>query len=191
MSDFDAVSVREISGQEICKNDFDKHDVALVLDPTLLIDQSFYLNMIKDRVQEKFDCITYILDDSAKKNELLNKFHSKYQHKNISNLLTKSSTLSIEDWVASFKTTEFVITDSFHGMVFSIIFNKQFVVLLNNNRGKDRFISLCSLLGLNDRLINPNQAVELDFAPIDYLEVNKKLEILKVSSKKFLLEVLE
>lgn len=191
LSDFDAVSVRESSGQEICKNDFDKHDVALVLDPTLLIDQSFYLDMIKDRVQEKFDCITYILDDSAEKNELLNKFHSKYQHKNISNLLTKSSTLSVQDWVASFKATNFVITDSFHGMVFSILFNKQFVVLLNNNRGKDRFFSLCRLLGLEDRLFDPTQEVVLNIKTINYSEVNEKLAKLRINSKKFLLDALE
>lgn len=191
LSDFDAVSVRESSGQEICKYDFDKNDVELVLDPTLLIDQSFYSDMIKDSAQEKFDCITYILDESVQKKKLVDNINSKYQHKKVSNLLTKSSTLSVQDWVASFNATNFVVTDSFHGMVFSIIFNKQFVVLINNSRGKDRFVSLCRLLGLENRLFDPTKKVALEFQPINYSEVNEKLANLRENSKKFLLDALE
>lgn len=191
LSEFNAVSVRESSGQEICKKDFDRQDAELVLDPTLLIDQSFYLDMIKNTSQVNYDCITYILDDNSKKNELIKKINLKYQHNITSNLLTKSSMLSIEDWVASFYTTNFVITDSFHGMVFSIIFNKQFVVLLNDNRGKDRFISLCNILNLQDRLVDPNFEIDVDFKPVNYLEVNKKLETLRCKSKLFLLNALK
>jgi len=190
LSDFTAVSVRESSGQEICKNDFSRYNVQLVLDPTLLIDKSFYLNMIKDRRQENYDCITYILDENNKKNELVAEINSKYQHASKFNLLSKNSTLSIEDWVGSFNDTNFVITDSFHGMVFSIIFNKQFIVLINDNRGRDRFESLCSILGLQDRLIDPNQDIISNFQPIDYARVNENLQTLKVSSKKFLLDAL-
>lgn len=191
LSDFDAVSVRESSGQTICSKDFERNDAELVLDPTLLIDRSFYLDMIKDNQIDKCDCIKYILDNNDKKDELVNKINSEHQHKTIYNLLTKDSKLSVQDWVASFKATNFVITDSFHGMVFSIIFNKQFIVLLNNNRGKDRFLSLCHLLGLEDRLFDPEHEVVLDIKPINYSKVNEKLVMLRNSSRKFLLEALE
>lgn len=189
LSDFDAVSVRETSGHEICKKEFDK-DAEIVLDPTLLIDTSFYLNMIKDTKRKKYDCITYILDASTKKNELIAKINLKYQHESVFNLLTKNSMLSLQDWVASFKATNFVITDSFHGMVFSIIFNKQFIVLLNNNRGKDRFFSLCRLLGLEDRLFDPTQDLVLNLETINYAEVNERFVKLRKNSKKFLLDAL-
>lgn len=190
LSDFNAVSVRESSGQGICKKDFDRQDAEWVLDPTLLIDQSFYLDMIKNNSLESYDCITYILDNNREKNELVKKIHTDCQHVNVLNLLTKSSTLSVQNWVASFKSTKFVITDSFHGMVFSIIFNKQFVVLVNKDRGSDRFFSLCHLLGLEDRLYDPTQGVTFDLKAIDYLDVNKRLESLRKSSKKYLLDAL-
>lgn len=191
LSDFNAVSVRESSGQEICKKDFGKYDVELVLDPTLLIDQSFYLDMIKNKSPKNYDCITYILDENTEKKELVKKINVECQHKSVFNLLTKSSKLSVQDWVASFKSSDFIITDSFHGMVFSIIFNKQFVVLINKDRGSDRFFSLCHLLGLQDRLYDPTLGLTFDLKSIDYSDVNKKLESLRKSSKKYLLDALE
>ena len=75
-------------------------------------------------------------------------------------------------------------------MVFSIIFNKQFVVLINKDRGSDRFFSLCQLLGLEDRLYDPKQGVTFDLKAIDYSDVNKRLESLRKSSKKYLLDAL-
>ncbi|MPN18739.1 hypothetical protein SDC9_166102 [bioreactor metagenome] len=48
---------------------------------------------------------------------------------------------------------EFIVTDSFHGMVFSIIFEKPFIVLANRERGLDRFLTLLQLFGLEERII--------------------------------------
>ncbi|WP_216936993.1 MULTISPECIES: polysaccharide pyruvyl transferase family protein [unclassified Acinetobacter] len=190
LSDFNAVSVRESSGQEICKKDFGRDNAELVLDPTLLIEQSFYSDMIKNKSQESYDCITYILDENAEKNELVRKINIECQHKSVFNLLEKNSTYSVQDWVSSFKMTNFVITDSFHGMVFSIIFNKQFVVLINKDRGADRFFSLCHLLGLEDRLFDPTQGGTFNAKTINYSDINERLASLRKSSKKFLLNAL-
>ena len=63
------------------------------------------------------------------------------------------TTYSVPEWLASFSNADFVVTDSFHGMVFSIIFEKDFVVIGNEGRGMDRFVSLLGLLELEDRLI--------------------------------------
>lgn len=189
LSDFTAISVRESSGQEICKKDFSKNDVELVLDPTLLIERSFYLEMIKRGKSDgkNYDCITYILDNSSKKNELVKQLNSIYKHKRTSNLMSKGSMLSVEDWVASFEAANFVITDSFHGMVFSIIFNKDFLVIINKDRGADRFYSLCKILGLESRLVTP-ESEDLDrIEPIDYSKVNETLNQLRVKSKQFLI----
>jgi len=187
LSDFNAVSVRESSGQEICKKDFGKYDVELVLDPTLLIDQSFYLDMIKNKSPKNYDCITYILDENTEKKELIKKINVEYQHKSVFNLLTKSSKLSVQDWVASFKSSDFIITDSFHGMVFSIIFNKDFLVIINKDRGADRFYSLCKILGLESRLVTPDSVAIDRMAPIDYSKINEILDQLRVKSKQFLI----
>ncbi len=100
-------------------------------------------------------------------------------------------TYSVPEWLASFANADFVITDSFHGMVFSIIFEKEFVVIGNSKRGIDRFISLLSLLKLENRLIFDLKDLEKkDLKPIDYSRVNIVLDNEKKKSKDFLLGAL-
>ena len=59
----------------------------------------------------------------------------------------------VEEWLKGFVDAKFIITDSFHACVFSIIFQKPFVVISNKERGNDRFISLLQDFHLSDRLI--------------------------------------
>ena len=90
---------------------------------------------------------------------------------------------SVSRWLAGFRDAQFVVTDSFHGTVFSIIFNKPFVAILNSERGASRFISLLSILGLENRLISTGDEVsEEHLRPIDYTEVNKILNEWKLKS---------
>ena len=72
---------------------------------------------------------------------------------------------------------EMTIVDSFHGMVFSIIFNKPFWVIGNPNRGMSRFTSLLKVFHLEDRLLDADQLQEVDInRPIDWSSVNAILE---------------
>ena len=72
---------------------------------------------------------------------------------------------------------EMTIVDSFHGMVFSIIFNKPFWVIGNANRGMSRFTSLLKLFHLEDRLLDANHLKDVDInRPIDWASVNAILE---------------
>lgn len=64
---------------------------------------------------------------------------------------------SIENWLASFDQAKYVITDSFHGSVFSIIFNKPFITIGNKERGMSRFNSLLKQFNLEDRLLVDEQ----------------------------------
>ena len=96
--------------------------------------------------------------------------------------------LSLHQWISNIRDAQFVITDSFHGMVFSIIFNKQFYVIKNAKRGNTRFESLLDLLNLTDRLIDENTPIDsLNFKDkIDYIPINKQLSNLKETSINFL-----
>src|SRR5690606_19479201 len=64
-----------------------------------------------------------------------------------------SANPSIAEWLYHFREADFVITDSFHGTVFSILFNKQFVCIGNKKRGYTRFESLLGLFNLKERMI--------------------------------------
>ena len=73
--------------------------------------------------------------------------------KDINQPIEKRIAPSVEQWLHGFYDAEFVVTDSFHACVFSILFNKPFVAIGNAGRGISRFTTLLTLFGLKDRLI--------------------------------------
>ena len=193
---FNAVSVREKSGVHLCR-DYFKMDAVHVLDPTMLLSKDDYLKLIES---EDSPCstnmlLTYVLDRVQEKSEIINKIGNalhltpyengpaKYFSNIIENNVPECVFPSVSRWLAGFRDAQFVVTDSFHGTVFSIIFNKPFVAILNSERGASRFISLLSILGLENRLISTGDEVsEEHLRPIDYTEVNKILNEWKLKS---------
>ena len=186
---FDAVSVREKSGVHLCR-DYFKMDAVHVLDPTMLLSKDDYLKLIEeeDKPCSENILLTYVLDRTQEKNDIIQrvgealhltscengavKYFSNVVESNVSECIYPS----VSRWVAGFRDAQIVVTDSFHGTVFSIIFNKPFVAILNSKRGSSRFISLLSVLGLENRLISTtNDLLEEHLKPIDYTEVNKIL----------------
>ena len=91
---------------------------------------------------------------------------------------------TIEDWFAEFRDADYVVTDSFHGMVFSIIFNKPFAIVMNPSGGNDRYISLLSQLGLMERIVKDG-TLPSDSA-IDWQKINMQLDSLRKTSLEFL-----
>ena len=79
----------------------------------------------------------------------------------------------VTTWLRAFMDAEMTIVDSFHGMVFSIIFNKPFWVIGNANRGMSRFTSLLKVFHLEDRLLDADKLQNVDInCPIDWSSVN-------------------
>ena len=198
-SRFDKISVRESSGVELCKKYFDAN-ADLVLDPTMLLNKNEYLKLIGRSDSKERGVFCYVLDRSQAKREIISGF-SQHLGKSIFTSYARlpvgdvsSSNIEdykmpkIEKWLQSFGSANFVVTDSFHGCVFSIIFNVPFIVIANPKRGVARFESILSSLGLIDRMVFPGD--EIDFVklcePINWDEVNTKLEELKKYSFSFL-----
>lgn len=202
---FTAVSVREDSGKKICSQVFNT-EAEHVLDPTLLHDQVFYDNIIEkdsDLAKQKIELFNYVLDQSSFNKDLINKTSEATKLKiNTISLQNdfknfkagKTYKPSISEWLYHFKSAKFIITDSFHGTVFSIIYNKPFIAIGNLERGLTRFTSLLNALGLSDRLItqntDPNKIHDIINTPIDYNTVNKNIELWKNRSVNFLKEAL-
>lgn len=197
LSDFHAVSTREESGVKICQK-FGRSDCEHVLDPTLLVGQKFYdlfPGPLKNNKKSNI-LLTYILDSAASKNSIvqqaLNVLGPNYELNN----LGLRSKVSVDGWVRAFRESEYVITDSFHGMVFSILFNKKFIVLGNEKRGLSRFQSLLNQLGLIERLVaedsySANNYISILKNNIDFERVNFDLERLRLKSSNFLLAAIE
>lgn len=94
---------------------------------------------------------------------------------------------SIEYWLSCFSNASLVLVDSFHGAVFSIIFNKEFWVVGNKRRGMARFTSLLKTFGLENRMLDINEVFKVDLTEkIDWKRVNSIMESEKEKSIVFL-----
>ena len=92
---------------------------------------------------------------------------------------------TVEKWLRGFYDAEFVITDSFHACVFSILFKKQFVVVGNKERGLSRIESLLQCFGIENRIVEDSVQV-MRLPLIDYDKVYVKLEKYRKKSLEFL-----
>lgn len=193
---FDAVSVREKSGIDVLwQFNWNYVSPKLVLDPTLLIGRDEYLKIIpseKSGADGKIFC--YVLDDSLQTRKLLADA-SEMLHNLLYGIIgiqiTKDILLSIEEWLGCIRDANYIITDSFHGAVFSIILHKPFVVLANINRGAGRIVNLLSTFNLEDRIVgNDTNIKEVLNRRIDWGSVDCKLRGYQSESFSFLKESL-
>lgn len=169
---FDAVSVREHSGVDICKKSFDV-EAQLMPDPTLLLDREDYEALCADIPQHKDRyLLSYLLDMDERMKEAVIEFAQKRGLSVVFCTSDADEMPSIEEWLALHRDAEFVITNSFHGTVFSIIFNKEFYAVVNSERGASRFTSLLSQLGLENHLLNTWKTFNNEYKKIDWERVN-------------------
>lgn len=207
-----AVSVREESGVSILHKMLNREAVC-VSDPVFLCPIEKYYELAekgKSRLPDGKYIAAYLLDRSNEKDDFIKRIGSKsddmqyvliedamvrhiYQEREELNPLQYAK---VEEWLAMIKNCEFLITDSYHGTCFAIIFRKQFVTIssANNHRGHSRIAHLLSKLGLEDRIINDMQCVQsLDWEnrKIDYQKVSLKLEKFASQSKAWLKSTLE
>ena len=195
---FNAISVREKSGIALIKKHF-HIDANLVLDPTMLLDKNDYLDLCKHVRSKGGGLKTYILDDSEQTSEMIlcigkmlnmptTKLNSRFE--DYSAPIKERVQPPVDDWLNGLYSADFILTDSFHACVFSILFEKNFYVIANNQRGVSRITNLLSLFGLGNRIISSvNECMVND--DIDYSTVNFKLAKWRDISYSFLTKSLQ
>lgn len=160
---FDGVSVREESAVSICR-EYLQCEAEHVLDPTMLLDVNAYIRLFVDKLSERprGQLLTYILDESYDKSKFIKLISEKYHYKryqansrfeDFAAPLEERIQPSVEQWLKDFYDAKFVVTDSFHATVFSILFGKPFVVLGNPKRGLSRIFSLLKMFGLENHML--------------------------------------
>jgi hypothetical protein len=83
-----------------------------------------------------------------------------------------------------------VITDSFHGTVFSILFHREFYSIVNESRGGTRFASLLTPLGLNSRMGDISKPQVTQQSAIDWKQVDNALAVKREKSMNYLIKAL-
>ena len=200
LKQFDSVSVREDDGVRICREFFDV-EATHVLDPVFLLESNDYDYLIK-KSNLNID-YKYIAVYSRRGNEKLNEY-LKFASKKLGLPILKTGkvdifgeeydkSFSIEDWLYMIKNCDFFISDSFHGTCFAMIFNKPFILVINNG-AISKYKSLIRMFNLQSRTVDNFEDItnnEHLYFEMDWTEINKKLEIEKEKSLKWLKNALE
>lgn len=173
---FDKVSVREDVAQKKllemgCYTPYPEQ----VLDPSMLLSTQDYDFLIEkgatmSQTENKLFC--YVLDISDSICEEINLMSSRYGVESV--IVTLADGLSIEQWLRNIKDAKMILTDSYHGVVFSLLYNKQFKFIGNKRRGNSRVESLYSFLGVNSE------------EDLDWNHFNNILKIKRLESLNFL-----
>lgn len=189
LRDFRAVSVREHSGVDLCRQALGRTDAVQMPDPTLLAAEEDYARLIEADVREvgtlplRPYLVDYILDSSRGKRAIIAAALAAGMEETRALAYTRYGRAdgalqpySVGEWLHAIRGAKLMVTDSFHGCVFSIIFNTPFICIPNGKRGISRFESLLRTFGLEDRLLPadsaPAEITRLASAPIDWEKVN-------------------
>lgn len=189
---FDSISLREESGVEICKNIYGV-DATQVLEPVFCLDASEYreLSKLSNISESEPYILTYILDPTPEKRQAI-EYYSKISGRKVINVLDGDprvyeknkkildlpnimGKISAEDLMKLYLESSFVISDSFHGTAFAIIFNKPFLAIANAKRGIVRFKELLGKFNLLNRLALNQDQIPLNSSfldEIDYSSIN-------------------
>lgn len=170
---FDHVSVREASGVDLCR-DMWGVDALHVLDPTMLLAPDHYRTLSEDATPYSTEggLCTYLLDAGPTVERQVESVEEWLGHA-ASPLLPelplglsdyrrapeRYTRPTVEQWLVAIDKADFIVTDSFHGTVFAVLFQTPFVTIVNRARGAARFRSLLAGLGLGDRLLEPGEPV--------------------------------
>lgn len=198
---FQNLSTREIAGQKIIKELTGK-TAQVVCDPTLLFDAEGWEKMLPEKkVVEEPYVFCYFLGTNEEHRKIANEFKNKTGLKLVACPFLDNYVecdlnfgdiqlfdMDAADFVNLIRHAEYILTDSFHGSVFSILNHKKFMTFNRFNAGANsrnsRIDSLCTLLGLSERRYNGDvMNVEKD---INYNAVEEKLEKLRADSIKYL-----
>jgi hypothetical protein len=204
---FHSISVREDEGIQLCKTYLNVNAQHLI-DPTMLLSKDKYVSLVESSNVDKSKgkLFSYVLDRNDKKKKIIKTISEELSLESFEVMpeqnykfeishgfdINKCVYPKIEQWLKAFIDAEFVITDSFHGAAFAIIFNKPFIAIVNEKRGASRFYSLLRTFGLENRSINQEESISpfLINEEIDFLKVNTILKEEIKKSMSFLNEAL-
>ena len=196
---FDRISVRELTGINICKDTFGITDVNVVVDPVFLLDN--YASILGNVKKQKDNIVCYPLctNDTIKTvfNEASTDLHLlpiSFAKSIGGNGINVKLFSSIQYWLRRINQASMVVTNSFHCMAFCIIFRKNFIVTPPHKGRESRIVSMLEQLGIPDRYVQSiedyrHRKFDL-YNDIDYVEVSARLNVLRMKALDFLKESL-
>ena len=215
LREFDAISVREESGIKLVRELSGRDDAKWMVDPTLLHSASFYEPLLNEECHKEHRYVfSYMLDEwmndenvesvlqlvkSARGIEEVHtdKTSVRGMLAPICRLLDVQSKVPVGIWLSEIANSDFVVTNSFHGTVFSILFHKPFLTIPVSGKMADmneRIVSFLTMMGLETRTIDTtylDECMKVIDSEIDWDEVDRRLDAEKSKADVFLKEALQ
>ena len=191
---FDFISIRETSGVKLLREKFGVKDVTQVIDPALLFP---HYDELTGAMTLGDELILYKLVNSANYYE-----HARQLGQLLDCPLRSIGSIrrikgvrcaypeSLEGWMRRLASARYVVTDSFHGTVVSLLYGRQFIICVGDPKRITRIQSLLAQLGLEDRILLDTDSIEKMAerlnAPIDYETVHLRLQTLRAESFEYM-----
>lgn len=198
---FDKISIREQSGVDIIKNTWGINGAKRVVDPTLLLNSQVYSDLIENssvkftKIQPIF---SYILGEDDELKDFIKKIQD-YRKQPVSKIYAHNNAEHdkmphVEHWLKGFRDAELVITNSFHGMMFSVINNTDFIIIGKEEGGLSRIEDFLERYNIKGRFIDETNLANFDIGslkPIKWNKVNKMLDEDRKTSERWLIDAIE
>lgn len=202
---FHAVSVREKDGVDLMKK-LGRDDAVWVPDPTLLLDASEYcaveLKIKEQHVPYFFSYmlgtdnneLASIVTKTVSRNLGVKQFASRPY--SLSHNLFHSGFVGPAEWLTKLRLSDFVVTNSFHGLMFSLLFRRPFIVLLRAQKEAEmnsRFLSILEVVGLQNRAILSYDDAEVERLcreEIDWDRVHARLKVFREKGCRYIRKAL-
>lgn len=188
LKDFDEILVRESYGADVVEKLTGKKP-ACACDPTLLLTAEEWKKLLVEPKKKGKYILVYQLGINKEIVEFTRRLQKKTGYKVVYipfplvGLLKCSCKVAIgpAEWMGLFKNAEYVISDSFHGVVFSLLFNRPFFTKVDGHHKNRRVEELLKLIHLTDRTITSVSDEKLT-EKIDFTYANQQLEKLRQDS---------
>jgi hypothetical protein len=190
LKNFERFSIRERALADIV-NTYIKAKVDCCIDPTLLATKDLWNNILNQKWLNQRYLLTYYLRIPGEvRKRLDNKIETLAKDNKlvVININKLFSSLTVADFVSIISCAQYIVTDSFHGVVFSLIYERPFHALKLNDSHDARYVDILNTIGAEEL------AVDAGFTPmipqINYEELNKNIEVFRQDSKDFLMNSL-
>lgn len=184
------ISTRESSLSQLIQNRYGLNS-RTVADPVLLLSEKSWNRLITDKKIKQRYILLYVLQRnsdivavanwlSCTTNLPIHVIGAKRRYKNAKYI----KECSVEEFLTQFKNAEYILTNSFHGTAFSLIFRKTFMTFLDTNKPA-RMLDLLTNVGLSERIFRGDNK-EIALQKPDYDNASKLLDIMIKDSKDYL-----
>ena len=194
---YDALSMREQSGVDYLRSK--GLECELVVDPTLLLERRYYDSICRERLIKEPYILLFTWNGAKDATEIAKKIEKKTHAKPIYIVAPPRAMFSgVErkldvgpcEFLSLIKYADYVVTNSFHGTVFSIIYEKKFVSVVSGHVDKRRE-SLMEHLGLTDHLMT-NENFDMNaIEKTNYAGTTEKLAKFKENSMRYLIRAIK